>query len=229
MPNLRTVMTKLGAVVCGLLTFAVTFIINVIGSLVLTHHLKLSPRWMQAEQNYPLVVGYEWVGQVFLYGYPAAVGVVTIFFLWRGIPKETFRIILYILILALVGPLTFINYQMNDQWLNLWIQLSFNLFVAFVGYVLVLKIRDVKPQAADLKAFQSLAVLLIAALLVALPLFYSAIFLAVALHLTDHKGVQAISEKIPMAVAGAAGIIAVLLNNMDSIRGAKAKAEGEKA
>jgi hypothetical protein len=218
MPNARLVVNKIVAVLLGLLSFALTFAINLVGSLMLDSHLRRGAAWLSAKSNYPLVVGYEYAGRIFFYGYPAAVGITAMVFLWHGRPKESFRIMLHVLVLMVVGPLTFINYLVSDQWLNLWVQLVFNLFTAFVGYVLVLKLRDVQAEAADMKALQSLAILLIASLLVALPLFYSAIFLAVALHLIDYHGVQAISEKIPLAVAGAAGIVAVLLNNLDSIR-----------
>ena len=214
---------KFIAVLLGLLLFAITFAINLVGSLMLDSHLRRGAAWLSAKANYPLVVGYESVGKLFFYAYPAAVGIAAMAFFWRGRPRESLRITLYVIVLMVVGPLTFINYLVSDQWLNLWVQLVFNLFTAFVGYVLVLKLREVQADAADMKALQSLAILLIAALLVALPLFYSAIFLAVALHLIDHKGVQAISEKIPLAVAGAAGVVAVLLNNLDTIREKKKK------
>jgi hypothetical protein len=115
---------------------------------------------------------------------------------------------------------------MSDQWLNIWVQLAFNLFAAFMGYVLILKIREVKAEAADLKALQSLSILVIASMLVAMPLFYSAIFLSFALHLINQKGVNSISETIPKAIAGIAGVVAVLLNNLDSLR---PKKEGEVA
>jgi hypothetical protein len=79
-----------------------------------------SGRGLHAKENYPLVVRHDYVGHIFMYGYPAAVCIVTIFFFWRGMPKESCRIFLYILLLALIGPLTFINYMMRDQWLNLF-------------------------------------------------------------------------------------------------------------
>jgi hypothetical protein len=214
---------KLLAILCGLVVFAITFAINMVGILMLYEHLHKGKPWAHAQTNIPLVVGYEWVGPVFEYAYPTAVGLATMVFFWRGVPKESARIAIYVLILMLVGPLTFINYLMSDQWLNLWVQLAFNLVVAFVGYVLVLKLRDVKTEAADLKALQSLSILLIASLLIALPLFYSAIFLAFALHLIKQDGVNEISKKIPAAVAGIAGVVAVLLNNLDSIRSKKTK------
>jgi hypothetical protein len=226
MPKSSKWLQRFIAVVCGLVVFAITFAINYIGALMLYDHLHNGKLWTRAQTNIPLVLGYEWVGPLFRLAYPIAVGLTTIFFFWRGFPKESARLTLYVLILMLVGPLTFINYLMSDQWLNIWVQLAFNLFSAFVGYVLILKIREVKAEAADLKALQSLSILVIASMLVALPLFYSAIFLSFALHLINQKGVNSISETIPKALAGIAGVVAVLLNNLDSLR---PKKEGEVA
>ena len=133
-------------------------------------------------------------------------------------PREPLRIALYLLLLAVIGPLTFINYLVSDQWLNLWIQSIFNLFVAFVGYVLVLRIRQFQASSHDSKALQSFSILFIASLLVALPLFYTAIFLSFALHLVNHRQIESLSEKIPLVIAGLVGVLSVLLNNLDSLR-----------
>jgi hypothetical protein len=159
-------LAKFCAVLSGLFMFALTFLINLIGADMLAGHLRRTT-WVFSSTNYPLVVDYERVGRIFLYAYPATVGVAAMFFFWRETPRQTFRIILYLLILALIGPLTFINYLVSDQWLNLWIQSAFNLFVAFVGYVVVLRIRNVPAESADAKALQSISMLFIASLLVA--------------------------------------------------------------
>lgn len=174
--------------------------------------------WALSHSNFPLVVGYQRIGQIFDLAYPAVVALSTVFFFWRGIPKQTLRIVLYLLVLAVVGPLTFIKYLNSDQWLNLWVQSAFNIFVAFVGYILVLRIGEQQASSADAKALQSLSILGIASLLVALPLFYTGIFLSVALHLIDHHAVQSLSEKIPLTVAGLVGAVAVLLSNLDKLR-----------
>jgi hypothetical protein len=158
------------------------------------------------------------VGKVFFWGYPVAVGTTALFFFWSGVPRESRRIVVYILLLVVVGPLTFINYLVSDQWLNLWIQSGLNLFAAFVAYVLIFRIRHWRPTAGDLKALQSFSILLIGSLLLALPLFYTAIFIAYAVHLIGHDQIKSISDKTPLAVAGLAGIVAVLLNNLDSLR-----------
>lgn len=218
MSNLHGWLSKISAILIGLMMFALTFVINIIGTNMLTWRLHSVSQWTWSASNYPLVIDFQRVHEVFLYVYPAGVCIATVFFFWKGLPPQALRIALYVLLLALVGPLTFINYQMSDQWLNLWIQAGFNIFVAFVGYVLVLRIREIRAKSADAKALQSISILLITSMLVALPLFYTAIFLAVSVHLVDHKGVQAISEKIPLAVAGIVGILAVLLNNLESLR-----------
>jgi len=202
MPKIPNWLTKVFAFLAGILIFAVVALLNEIGADMLRYHLPRLGPWTWSHMNYPLVVDYQRIGQIFDLGYPAVVALSTVYFFWKGIPRQSFRIVLYLLLLALVGPLTFINYIMSDQWLNLWVQSAFNVFVAFVGYVFVLKIREQKASSADVKALQSLSILGIASLLVALPLFYTGIFLSVALHLVDHHAVQSLSEKIPLTVAG---------------------------
>jgi len=218
MPKTPAWLRKILACVAGLVIFGVVEELNWIGANMLAYRLPMLGSWTWDHAGYPLVIDYYRVGMIFQLAYPAAAGIATIFFFWKGVPGQAARITIYLFMLAIVGPLTFINYLQSDQWLNLWVQGAFNLFVAFVGYVLVLKIRQFPASSVDAKALQSLSILLIASLLVALPLFYTAIFLSVALHLVDHHAVQSLSEKIPLTVAGLAGVIAVLLNNLDKLR-----------
>ena len=215
---MKPLWARLLAVAAGVSAFLLVLIVNFFGSLLLEKALR-SQVWLQAAENYPLVSGYDVIGPVFMVGYPICVGVTTIFFFWKGWPTEGARLVLYLLVLGIVGPLTFINYLVSDQWLNLWIQTLFNLFVAFVGYTLVLKIRHHRAEAFDAKALQSLSVLTITSLLVALPLFYSAVFLAVAFGAVEAKDARLVGEGIPLAIAGGAGAVAAFLTHMDELRG----------
>jgi hypothetical protein len=213
----KKILIRLAALLAATFVFLIAVVIIEIGSDVFSYELH-SVVALAAKENYPLVVDYHRVGLVFHWGYPAATALAVAFFFWRGWPREWARIILYVLLLLLIGPLTYINYLFSDQWLNLWIQAVFNAFVAFVGYTIVLKIRGQTTRAADASALRSLAILALTSLMIALPLFYTAIFLAVEFHLLDHHQVDAINEKVPLIFAGGVGAIAVLLSNLERLR-----------
>ncbi|MGA2885850.1 MAG: hypothetical protein ABSE80_11935 [Halobacteriota archaeon] len=213
--------TRLAAIVGGAIVYCLALAINEIGTDVFTDHLQMAGHWAHWSENWPLVVDYDRIAGIFYWGYPACVGLMATFIFWNGWPSEGARLIIYLLILGVIGPLTYINYLQSDQWVNLWTQSIFNLFVAFCGYSAVITIRNIRVTAADALALQSLTVLMITSLLVALPLFYTGIFLAVAFKLMDHQQVQLINKHVPLAVAGAAGIVAVLLTNLDKLRSAK--------
>ena len=151
---MRAFMIRLAACVAGLIMFCFAFAINELGTDLLAGHLWVQGEWAHSSTNWPIVVGWREVGAWFYRGYPVTVGLTTVFLFWGGWPSEAARIILYILILAVVGPLTYINYIQSDQWLNLWVQSAFNIFVAFVGYAMVLKIRSQRPRAAIFLAYQ---------------------------------------------------------------------------
>jgi hypothetical protein len=223
---IKRVLIRLAALLAASFVFVIALVVIEIGSDVFSYELHRAVD-LAAKQNYPLVVDYQRVGLVFHWGYPAATALTVAFFFWRGWPREWARIILYVLLLVLIGPLTYINYLFSDQWLNLWIQAVFNVFVAFVGYTIVLKIRGQTTTAADASALRSLAILALTSLMIALPLFYTAIFLSVELHLLDHHQVDAINEKVPLIFAGGVGAIAVLLSNLDRLREPKMPAKTE--
>jgi hypothetical protein len=215
----KRLMVHFLALIAGLVAFVIVAILNSVGSVYLTYAMRLKAgSWAMSDENWPLVVGWDGVGPIFFWGYPAAVGVATCYLFWNGWPRENGRLVLYTFVLALVGPLTYINYHMSDQWLNLWIQAGFNMFVAFVGYVYVQKLRAADPSAADARAIQTLAVLLITPLLIALPLFYTTIFVAVGVNLIDHEQVRQINEKVPLIVAGGAGAVVAFLKHLEQIR-----------
>ena len=216
---MKVVLGKLGALLAGAAMFCIAFVVNILGTMQLTSELyENGPDWMDAVENWPLVVGYDYVREIFLWGYPSVVAIATIAVFWRGRPSEIGRTVLYLLLLAVIGPLTFINYAQSDQWLNLWVQAGFNVFVAFVGYVIVLQLQRLNSKAADVMALQSLAVFGIAALLIALPLFYSTIFLSTALGFLDHHQVAMISAKAPLVLAGGLGGLVTFLGHLGKLR-----------
>lgn len=216
---MRIVLIKLGALAAGAVMFCIAFFINTIGAAALANYISIhGPEWIDSETNWPLVIGYDHIRALFLWSYPAVVAITTIVVFWNGRPSESGRTSLYLLLLAVIGPLTFINYLQSDQWLNLWVQAGFNLLVAFAGYVVVLHLQRVNSGAADVLALQSLAVFGITALLIALPLFYTTIFLSTALGFLDHKQVAAIGEKAPLVLAGGLGGVATFLGQLAKLR-----------
>jgi hypothetical protein len=216
---MRFALIRLGALAAGALMFCIAFLINIIGASALANSLYMEgPDWIDSDINWPLVVGYDQLHAIFLWSYPAIVAIATITVFWNGRPSELKRTMLYLLLLAVVGPLTFINYLQSDQWLNLWVQTGFNLFVAFAGYVVVLHLQRIKSKAADVMALQSLAIFGITALLIALPLFYSTIFLSTALGFLDHKQIVAIGEKAPLVLASGLGGVVAFLGHLANLR-----------
>lgn len=218
--DVRTLAKRLIAVVAALIVYKVVWWMNLIAVLALENYFMSgdAPEWTEPDVNWPLVVGYDQVGDWFIAGYPIAVAVAVLAAFWNGRPSQAWRTALYLLVLSVVGPLTCINYVQSDQFINIWLQASLNLFVAFVGYTLVLQLQRITSRAADVQAFQSLAVFGISALLVALPLFYSAIFIAFKLGLLDHRQIGQINEKTPLIFAGGIGAIVALLAGLAKLR-----------
>jgi hypothetical protein len=203
----------------AVLTFKAVYIANMLGVLLLRNYfMGEGPEWADSDVNWPLVVGYDQVFDWFATGYPLAVAAAVLATFWNGRPSEFWRTTIYLLLLAIIGPLTFINYIQSDQFLNIWLQAGFNLFVAFVGYTLVLQLQRITSRAADVQAVQSLAVFGITALLIALPLFYSALFLGFKLGLLDHKQIAEINQKTPLVFAGGIGLVVTLLATLAKLR-----------
>lgn len=219
--NLSKLFIHFAAIIAGFVVYHLVWALNAVGELLLEAYLQRAGTWARWPENWPLVVDWARVGHIFFRGYPLGIGLTTTFFFWNGWPRESARLILYLLVLAIIGPLTYINYVQSDQWLNLWVQSGFNIFVAFCGYAAVIKIRTLRGDSADLLALQSLSILIITSLMIALPLFNTGIFLSVAFHIIDHHTVKSIPDKVPLAIAGAAGTVAVLLSNLEKLRSTK--------
>ena len=223
---MRGVVTKLIAAGASFVTYKMVWWMNLLGVLLLRSYFIAgdAPEWTESDVNWPLVVDYDRVGDWFISGYPIVVAAAVLAALWNGRPSEAWRTTLYLRLLAVIGPLTFINYVQSDQFLNIWMQAGFNLFVAFVGYTLVLQLQRITSRATDVQAIQSLAVFGISALLIALPLLYSAIFLGFKLGLLDHKQIGEINEKTPLIFAGGMGAIVALLTTLAKLRSPAASA-----
>jgi hypothetical protein len=213
--NRRTIWRTI-AVTSGILAAFVTYFLNIFGVQLLRSYISYSP--LQSKSNYPLVAGWDSIFFIFLYAYPVAVGACFLYGFWQGPPSEWKRTAIYLVVFSVIGPLTFINYTQADQLLRVDIQVLFNLFTIFVGYLVVRRVLVINPISYDAAALQSVTILLVSAGFIVMPLFYSAVFAMVFFGWIDHKDAQAIGDKTALGVSGVAGVIAGLLNLRSSIK-----------
>ena len=179
---------------------------------------RLLDSGLQDSLHYPLVSGYEIICPIFCYGYPLIVGICFLYAFWQGPPSEWRRTILYLIIFSIIGPLTFMNYLRADQLVRKDVQVLFNLFTIFVGYIVVRRVLTISPSSIDGAALQSITVLFLSAGFIVMPLFYSAVFLMVLFGWIDHNDAQSIGNKTSLVVSGAAGAGAGLLNFVQDYR-----------
>ena len=125
---------------------------------------------------------------------------------------------MYLVIFLFIGPLTYFNYYHADQIIRPEVQFFFNLFVIFVGYIVVLRVLAISPASRDGVAFQSIIILLTSGGMIILPLFYSAVFLMVLFGWIDKEGAKAIGEHTALGIAGFSGVVAGLLNLRSSLK-----------
>lgn len=209
------------ALLLGTLVFLAVLIINDMGvDTVLRYTLG---HGLYSHENWPIVAGWDTIFYYFEWLYPAAVASCFVFAFWNGLPPENRRLLIYASILAVIGPLTFVNYTQSDQLIDRRVQVAFNLFTVFVGLTVVLKLKHLSPKAFDARALRSLTVLLVAALCIALPLFYTGVFGLVLFGWIDHKQAQAIGDHTALGISGAVGAIAALLENLDRLGGTAPK------
>lgn len=209
------------ALALGAVVFVVVIFLDEIGVDIVLHYILAYG--MYSRENWPIVAGWDTIFYYFQWLYPAMVASCFVFAFWNGIPPENRRLLIYASILAIIGPLTFVNYTQSDQLIDRRVQVVFNLFTVFVGLTAVLKLRQMKPVAADARALRSLSVLLVAALCVALPLFYTGVFGLVMFGWIDHHQAQAIGDHTALGISGAVGAMVALLDNLDRLGGTPAK------
>ena len=200
----------------GLTASFFTFYLNQFGVLILYNIVWGS--FLQDSMNYPLISGYEIIGSAFLYGYPLIVGVCFLYTFWQGPPSEWRRTILYLVVFSIIGPLTFINYLRADQIVRRDVQVLFNLFTVFIGYIIVRRVFTINPSSFDGAALQSITILLVSAGFIVMPLFYSAVFLMVLFGWIDHTHAQSIGNKTSLSVSGSVGAVIGLLNFVQDYR-----------
>ena len=162
------------ALLLGAIIFLVVLIINDIGVDIVLHYTL--GHGLYSHENWPIVAGWDTIFYYFEWLYPAAVASCFVFAFWNGLPPENRRLLIYASLLAVIGPLTFVNYTQSDQLIDRRVQVGFNLFTVFVGLTVVLKLKHLSPKAFDARALRSISVLLVAVLCVALPLFYTGVF-----------------------------------------------------
>jgi hypothetical protein len=205
------------ALALGASVFLVVLNVNDIGVSIVLYYSR--GYGLDATEHWPMVAGWDTIFYYFEWLYPIAVATCFVFAFWNGLPPENRRLLIYASLLAVIGPLTFVNYTQSDQLIDRRVQVLFNLFTVFVGLTVVLRLKHLSPKAFDARVLRSLAVLLVAALCVALPLFYTGVFGLVLFGWIDHRQAQAIGDHTALGISGAVGAIAALLENLDRLGG----------
>jgi hypothetical protein len=82
--KLSHLLTRLAAIAAGAVAFCLVLVINVIGRDILEEYLMWAGSRARWPQNWPLVVDPFRIDELFLWGYPACVGLTTTFFFWNG-------------------------------------------------------------------------------------------------------------------------------------------------
>jgi hypothetical protein len=218
----KKLVTRVVAVLAGVLVFVVALLIMTIGSNLFTgalwHH-SMGHEWLRADENWPLVPGSIASASVVWWAYPACAGILTTALFWQGWPTYWRRALAYTLIVVLIAPMSWINYALSDQWLNVWIQTAFNLIMAIFFLMVVFGLRNIKSNSPDMLAIQSVGILMLSSFGVFLPLFYSCVFLAYASGMVTHVQIGKINDSIPLLFAGGAGAIVTFLGQLEKLRG----------
>jgi hypothetical protein len=209
------------ALVAGFVVFFIALQLMDIGGDLFTTQIWITAHnhdWLLAKENWPTVPGYDLVGETIFWAYPACAGLIAVAVFWQGWPNAWKRAIVYLIIVILIAPISWVNYATSDQWLNLWIQALFNLLMAAFFLTVVYGLRSIKSDTPDLLAIQSVGILMLTSFGVFLPLFYTSVFLARATNAISHHQVSSISDNMPLLFAGGAGAVATFLAQLDKLR-----------
>ncbi|WP_188263955.1 hypothetical protein [Pseudomonas sp. PSB11] len=220
--QLRSILVRVGATMAGLIVFVIALLIMLIGSDVFTIVLQRATPLVAillSPTNWPIVPGWKWIGGIVFWAYPACAGVLTMAFFWRGWPNAWRRALIYLSLIVLIAPMSWINYSASDQWLNVWVQAALNLGMAVFFLTIVYSLREINSKALDMKAIQSISILMLTSFGVFLPLFYTCVFLAYASGMVTHDQIQKINDQVPLLFAGGAGAVVTFLSNLESLRG----------
>lgn len=215
----------------GFIVFAIAVLLMAIGSEVFTAALKHATfqyAFLLSQTNWPIVPGWRRIGGIVFWAYPACAGVLTMALFWRGWPSAWGRALVYLLLVMLIAPISWINYSASDQWLNVWVQAALNLGMAVFFLVIVYYLREINSKAPDVKAIQSVSILMLTSFGVFLPLFYTCVFLAYAIGMVTHDQIQKISDQVPLLFSGGAGVVVTFLHHLESISGRSVASEKPK-
>jgi hypothetical protein len=218
--RLQTWGRRLLGMLVGAISFFIALFTELIGISIVRYYAFI---YFPNPDNYPLVAGYKTISSFFIWMYPAAVATTVIYTFWDKWPTQRSRLLIYISLLMIIAPINLINYSQADQLVDVRVQCLFNLFTVFTSYVIVLNLRAMSPTSHDGRAIQSLSILLITAVGIVLPLFYTTVFGLVIFGWIDHKIAQSIGDKTALGVAGAIGAIVALLNALEGLRGQRDK------
>ncbi len=220
--NRKELSTRIVALLAAVIVYFCAQLIIAIGAVDLFTEIvqkaAITHKWLQAIDYWPIVPGYRIVGSTIIWAYPICAGVTTAALFWRGWPQFGGRAVIYVFLMLLIAPMSWINYATSDQWLNLWVQAAFNLLMAIFFLGVVNALRSIESKAPDFLAIQSVGILMLTSFGVFLPLFFTSLFLAYAAGVLNHQQIQTIPDQAPLLFAGGAGAIATFLAQLDRLR-----------
>ena len=211
----RLTIWRIIAVVLGLLAFSLCIVYSLFGVFFVNSIVGIIG---YSSETTKIVSDSDAIVYVGIFVYPLILSLCFLYTFWQGPPSELRRAILYLVIFLVVGPLTYFNYYHADQIIRPGVQFFFNLFVIFVGYIIVLWALNLSPVSRDGTALQSLIILLTSGGMIVLPLFYSAVFLMVIFGWVDEESAKAIGDGTALGISGFSGVVAGLLNLRSSLK-----------
>ena len=213
--NRRTI-RRLVAVLLGLLVafFALFYCFygGLFLNIVLTNMISSSSESITPRHVYDIITN------VVVFGYSLLVGLCFSYAFWDGLPSEPKRTILYLVIFLAIGPLTLANYSAADQIIDVDVQFCFNLFTVFVAYIAVRRVLAIRPSSFDGAALQSIILLIFSAVLIVLPLLFSAVYVMVKIGLIEREDARAIGAEYALGIPGLMALLPCLLNFRSYLR-----------
>jgi len=138
----------------------------------------------------------------FALGLCIAAGLSVTAFLWSPRPGYSVRLAAYVLLLAMLLPISVYNYAHADYLVNRSAQALFNILLVFGGAVVVTELLLVRSSARDLLVLQVLAVFALSLTAVFIPATFSVVWLLNALGIVTATSANSISLPTLSTVSG---------------------------
>jgi hypothetical protein len=126
-------------------------------------------------------------------GVALAAGMITTILLLYRTPGFVRRTIVYLSLLAVAGPLTWLNYNLGDLVLPRFLQWGLDLYVIAIGALCIHLLGRLPSPQPDLRIFKLLAIALLACCAVAVPSFFALLWLMDALGVVSPGATRAVS------------------------------------